>query len=91
MRCAGAFCSFCLVLFVGKGEATGDVCHCRMVRIRIACSSCRRPPCGKVTIYLRNGKREWEKLLMEVGEGNVKCTITVYDNCDNKDNKDNRQ
>ena len=25
MRCAGAFCSFCLVLFVGKGEATGNV------------------------------------------------------------------
>ena len=24
-RCAGAFCSFCLVLFVGKGEATGNV------------------------------------------------------------------
>ena len=29
--------------------------------------------------------------LREVGDGNVKCTITVYDNCDNKDNKDNRQ
>ena len=56
-------------LFAGKGEATGDVCHFRMARIRIACSSCRRPACGKVTIYLRNGKGNGENFfLREVGE-----------------------
>ena len=31
--------------------------------------------------FFEGGGRVW----------NVKCTITVYDNCDNKDNKDNRQ
>ena len=60
-----------------------------MVHIRIACSSCRRPVCGKVTIYLRNGKGNGEFILREVGDGNVKCTITVYDNYDNCDNYDN--
>ena len=62
-------------LFVGKGEATGDVCHCRMVRIRIACSSCRRPVCGKVTIYLRNDKGKGEIIFEGGGRGNVKRMV----------------
>ena len=64
---------------------------CMMVHIRIACSSCRGPVCGKVTIYLRNGKGNGENFLEGGGKGNVKCTMTVCDNKDNKDNKDNRQ
>ena len=61
-------------LFIRRGEAQGW-CHCRIVRIRIACSSCRRPPCGKVTIYLRNGKGNGEFFLREVGEVNVKWMV----------------
>ena len=41
--------------------------------------------------YIANDKGNGEFFLREVGNGNVKCTITVYDNGDNKDNKDNRQ
>ena len=45
--------------------------------------------CGKVTIYLRNDKGNGTNFLREGGNGNVKCTITVYDNYDNCDNYDN--
>ena len=39
-----------------------------------------------------NGKGNGENFFEGGGRvWNVKCTITVYDNCDNKDNKDNRQ
>ena len=55
-----------------------------MVRIRIACSSCRRPPCGKVTIYLRNDKGNREFFLREVGDANVKtidCSNKIMSQC----------
>ena len=46
-----------------------------MVHIRIACSSCRRPVCGKVTIYLRNGKGNGEIFFEGGGKGNVKWMV----------------
>ena len=64
-------------LFIGEGEAAGNVCHCRMVHIRIACSSCRRPECGKVTIYLLNDKGNVEFLFEGGGRGNVKQRVVI--------------
>ena len=55
----------------------------------IAITGTGRAKLYMVTIYLRNGKGNGEFILREVGDGNVKCTITVYDNYDNCDNYDN--
>ena len=48
-----------------------------MVRIRIACYSCRRPECGKVTIYLLNDKGNVEFLFEGGGRGNVKQRVVI--------------